>query len=233
MNERIGRIGSTLLAALVALGLSACGDTTGPEGMGTATVQMDRSGGSSSSLALSTVAADARFARVDLDSVAAIHVDVDSVEVHRIGDGEDGEGDGEGPTAGWYGVAVTEAALDLLALPVDETLTIASGSVPAGAYNQLRLFISGATVDFAEGYDPDGEGGIEAGATGVPLVIPSSDQTGIKVPGLSFDVPADAESEVTVSFDEGASVQNLTVTGTGEVRMTPVLTPAGGPPAGT
>lgn len=195
---------------------------------------MNRLGSGSAVLAANAVSADPRFAAVRLDSVAAIHVTVDSVELHRIGDGDGAEnGDGEGPTAGWLGVSVTETDIDLLALPTDQALTIASGSVPAGSYNQLRFFVTGATVDFADGYDPDGDGGLEPGATDVPLVIPSADRTGIKVPGLDFDVAEDAEAEVTVSFDAGHSVQNLVVTGNGQVRMTPVLTPEGGPPAGS
>lgn len=236
MSRRIGGFGTILWTLLLGVALAGCGDdATGPEGMGTATVQMNRAGSGSASLAASTVSADPRFARVDVEQVAAIRVEVDTVELHRVGDGDGEEnGEGEGPSAGWYeiGVTLTEP-LDLMALSAEQTLTIAEGTVPAGTYNQLRFFFEGATVDFAEGFDPDGEGPLEPGATDVPLRIPSGDQTGIKVPGLSFEVAADAESEVTVSFDGGASVQNLVVTGNGEVLMTPVLTPEGGPPAGS
>lgn len=233
MSTRSRAVGTAALAVVLSAGLTACDGATGPEGSGTATVQMNRVGGSAQSLALHTLSLDARFAAVSLDSVEAINVTLDTVEAQRIGGGgEPGEGD-ETP-GGWFEIGVTETELDLLSLPTDQGLTIAEGSLPAGTYNQIRLFFTGATVDFHPDFDPDGEGTMfEAGAMDVPLRIPSGDQTGIKVPGVSFDLAEDATAEVTISFDDGASVQTLTVTGAGEVMMSPVLVADGGPPAGT
>ena len=232
MRQSIRSAGTALFAAFLAVGLTACGDTTGPEDSGTATIQMNRVGGSTQSLALAMLTADARFGAVPLDSVEAINVEIDTVEAHRTGaGGEPGEGDGS--PGGWFAVGVTTGEIDLLSLSTDQTVTIAEGTLPAGSYNQVRLFLTGATVDFHPDFDPDGEGTtFEAGATDVPLVIPSSQQTGIKVPGASFTLEEETTAEVTISFDAGASVQTLIVTGAGQVMMSPVLVPAGGPPAG-
>lgn len=233
MDRSARQVGIVLLGILLAAGLAACDDTTGPEGSGTATVQMNRLGGGAQVLALHVLASDARLASVPLDSVEAINVEIDTVEAHRIDSGSDPDADDETP-GGWIAIGVTIGELDLLSLSTEQTLTIAEGSLPAGSYNQLRFFFTGATVDFHPDFDPDGEGdAFDAGATDVPLVIPSGDQTGIKVPGAAFDLEADEEVEVTVSFDDGASVQTVTVTGAGEVMMNPVLVPEGGPPAGT
>ena len=62
----------------------------------------------------------------------------------------------------------------------------------------------------------------------MPLRIPSSEQTGVKIPGADFTIDAETGTEVTVMFDEGTSVQNITITGAGEVIMNPVLTARGG-----
>ena len=234
MPRPMRRLGSVLLTTLVAVGLAACNGTTGPEGTGTASVQLAKLGGSSAALAAHVVQADPRFASVDLEDVAAIHVTVDTVEAHRVGGGDDGANgeNGNGPPAqrgGWFAVEVTvDDPIDLTELSTTETLTIAEGALPEGDYNQLRLFLAGATVDFAEGVDPDGDGPLAEGATDVPLRIPSSEQTGVKIPGADFTVDAGTGTEVTVTFDENTSVQNLTITGAGEVIMSPVLTAGGG-----
>ena len=233
MQRRIRRLGDALLATLVAVGLTACDSTTGPEGSGTMSVQLAKLGGSSASLAAHVVRADSRFASVELEDVDAINVTVDSVEAHRVGSGSDAEDDGDGDAppeerGGWFAVEVTvEDPFDLTALSTTETLTIAEGALPEGDYNQIRLFLSGATIDFAEGFDPDGDGPLAPGATDVPLRIPSSEQTGVKIPGADFSIDGETGTEVTVTFDEGTSVQNLTITGNGQVIMSPVLTAAG------
>lgn len=233
MNGRTKKIAGTLIAIAAGAGLTACDDAaTGPEGSGTATVGMNRLADGGQSAATLALAKDPRFASIELGDVSAILIEVDSVEAHRIGGG-DGSGADTVP-GGWYGVAVTlTEPLDLMTLSADGSVEIAEGSLPAGSYDQLRLFFTGATIDFAEGVDPDGDGPLAEGATDVELRIPSGAQTGVKVPGVEFEIVADDETPVTVSFDDETSVQNITITGSGEVLMSPVLTGDGGPPAGT
>lgn len=217
MRTKVRALGGALLAVLLGAGLTACSDSTGPEGSGTATIQMARLGSSSASMAASVVGADPRMAELTVEEVDAINVIVDRVEAHRVGSEQDST------PGGWFGIAVEETDLDLKALSTEQALTIASDTLPAGTYDQVRLFLAGATVDFADGVDPDGDGPIAESEDGVELRIPSSEQTGLKVPDASFTLEAEATSEVTILFDEGTSVQNITFTGAGEVILNPVL----------
>lgn len=229
MKTRFQSFGTALLTTLLAFGITACDDTTGPEGPGSATIQLTGMDAGAQSVATRAVAADPRFASVTLDDVESISVTIDRVEAHREGtedDPETEEDEGEG-SGGWFGIDVEASTVDLIQdLSADQSITVAEGELPAGDYDQVRFFFSEATITFASTVEVPGPGEDIAGGEAVALTIPSGAQTGIKVPDASFSV-GEGATEVTIVFDEGTSVQNVTVTGTGEVIMAPVLVAGG------
>lgn len=236
------RTGRPYLAPILAAGavlLAGCGDSaTGPAGQGRATVQMSRSGAGSAALAaLSDRArtdglaanrtAGVTAAAVPLDAVASITVTLDGVQALRAGDTASANGD----DGGWVSLSVEQSEVDLMALPEGDGLTVASGDVEAGQYTAVRLFFSDATITFNREVSFAG-GEAErtfAPDTAHPLRIPSGEQTGIKIPGASFNVDGGETESVTVEFDADASVQNVQVSAAGII-MNPVLAGSGGGP---
>ena len=98
---------------------------------------------------------------------------------------------------------------------------IASDQVAAGSYNNLRIFVSSATITLANDVTVGTET-FAAADNPHELFIPSGEETGIKVPLFGVEVAADAAADVAVAFDEQASVQTIAATGTG-LLMSPVL----------
>lgn len=245
MRTRV--LGGALLAAVTGLLFAGCEGTTGPlatddgpggpdgeasptQNAGIVTFGLSASGGDA---AASVSGRDLRFSSVGLELIESIDVTVDRIEVHRTDDGEEGEeGEGGEGGGGWTSIPLDPPLeLDLLGLSDGEMVELATEELAAGEYNGLRFFFSEATITFAEEYDPSGPAGPFPAGEPIPLDIPSGEQTGIKVPGAAFDVAGGEESTVESLFDEGASVGSLTVTGSGVVKMSPVLKPGDG--AGT
>lgn len=215
--------GGALLAAFAALSVAACGDDpTAPGGTGDFTLTMGQLDGSSAASALTE--RSPRLSQVDLTSVASIVVTVDAVQVHRVDaeeDGENGESGDNGEAGGWIDLGVTEVEIDLRNdLSTDASLAVAEGELPAGDYDGVRFFFSDATITFDPPAQNPSTGEEIAEAS---LVVPSGDQTGIKVPGASFTVEGEGTTEFAVMFDANTSVQNVNITGTGQVMMAPVL----------
>lgn len=227
---RARALGGALLAGIIGLTIVGCegvvdplADDDGPSGEGSPTQEatlttIGFSGGGG--VAAGVSATGPRFSAVALDQIASIEVTVDRVEVHR-------EGDGEGP-GGWRSVTVDPpVTVDLLGLPDDGMVEVASEDLPAGHYDGLRFFFGDATIIFDSEQAVPGPGEDIPAGEPVPLTIPSGAQTGVKVPNAGFDVSDDAGATVEVVFEEDVSVQNVTVTGTGEVIMAPVLAQKG------
>lgn len=225
MPTRIRVLGGALLAAFAGLAVAACGeDATGPEGSGAFELRLAAMQGGATAALTHLATVDARLASVDLEDVETIEVDVDRIEVHRLGDG-----DGDGESGGWISLDTELGTLELLGLPVEDGITVAtSESLPAGDYDGVRFFFTEARITFANPMDVPGPGDDIPAGEAVSLRIPSGEQTGVKVPGASFTVSDGGGTEVTILFDEGTSVRNVTVTGTGEVLMAPVLAPGDG-----
>jgi hypothetical protein len=220
-NSVLKRVfGGTLLTAFLALSLAACGDDlTAPGGTGDFAVTLSQTDGSSTAAALTE--SSPRFSQVELSSVSSILVTVDAVQVHRVDDEENGENGENGEPGGWIDLDVSETQIDLIGdLSGDASFTVAEGDLPAGDYDGVRFFFSEATISFdpPAQHPSSGEEIAEA-----DLVIPSGAQTGIKVPGASFTVEGEGTTEFSVMFDADTSVQNVNITGTGQVMMAPVL----------
>lgn len=219
----------TVVAALVTL--TACDGTAGPEGDGEARVLMSRStSGPSASLLGNGAPGEVGSAGISLESVSSIEVTVDRVELHRA-DAEEVEGEGaDGPPwegeapGGWISLDVEETSLDLLALPVEGGVEIATGDVEAGVYDKARLFVSSATITLDEQVQIGAAATLEPGE--YDLFIPSAEQTGIKVDLADFEVVTDGSGAVVLEFEAGSSVQTVTWTANG-LLMSPVLTAGG------
>lgn len=223
-------LGSTLMAGLMALSLGACDDATGPDGART-TVTLSQLEDGSATMAASMVASETGLAQVTMDEVTSIVVRVTRVQVHRAG-GDDGNGNGNGAGGpAWVDLAVESAEVDLIAdLSDGQTVTLADGELDAASYDQVRLFVDSAAIVFSEPQPLPG-GGDET-VTEAQLEIPSAGQTGIKIPGAGFTVEEESPATVEILFDAGTSVQNINITGTGQVMMAPVLIGENAPESG-
>ena len=99
------------------------------------------------------------------------------------------------------------ATFDLLTLTGGATELLASGEVPVGDYERIRLEISDATLIYKD-------------ATSEPLKI---DSNKVDVP-IPFHIVEGAETGVTLDFDAAASVK-VNETGNGKYILRPVVTP--------
>lgn len=116
--------------------------------------------------------------------------------------------------------------LDLMALPTETagSVEIADGNVPVGQYQMVRLMVGEGEIVF-KGPINLGAAASFDGDTPYTVTIPSGNQTGIKT-DLSFEVTegqgATANAAYLV-FTPGTTFQNVTVTGTSGVMLTPVI----------
>ena len=99
------------------------------------------------------------------------------------------------------------ATFDLLTLTDGATALLASGEVPVGPYNRIRMEISDATLVYMDGRTE-------------PLKIESNK---VDVP-IRFEVLESAPNMVTLDFDAAASV-HVNETGSEKFILRPVVTP--------
>jgi hypothetical protein len=97
------------------------------------------------------------------------------------------------------------ATLDLMHLDADAPRILSEVSVPAGRYSQLRIVVDKADVTLAGGLTFDG------GETTRTLVVPSGEQTGIKV-NILGPIEADPGSWTSLLVDFDAS-RNFVIQG--------------------
>jgi hypothetical protein len=141
-------------------------------------------------------------APIDLSTVEKVEVTITDVIVYP--------GDDEGmPSvdAGPIVLLTHPETFDLLTLTDGATTLLASGEVPAGDYQRIRLEISDATLTYKDG-------------TTAPLKIDSGK---VDVP-IGFHVAADTVNPLTLDFDAAASVQ-VNETATDTLILRPVVTP--------
>jgi hypothetical protein len=217
---------ATLTFATAAL--SACGDDD-VSGLGQpapVTVTLQRTGG-----VLGTQAAAGPQAilagNVDFEDVSSLTTTLTRIEFlpadepdEAEGEG-DGEGEGEGG-GGWISLDVSDVPFDLIALPTTSQpgLVIATGTLPAGSYRKVRLFVSDTAVRFNTTIQIGAAFTFEPNVT-YPVRIPSGEQSGIKT-DIGFTVSAEG-GVVGLVFDEEATLANITATGNGQVILAPVI----------
>lgn len=143
-------------------------------------------------------------APIDLSTVQKVEVTITDVIVYPGDEGSDMPSvDPRGPIV----LLTHPETFDLLTLTDGATTLLASGEVPAGDYQRIRLQISDATLTYKDG-------------TTAPLKIDSGK---VDVP-IGFHVAAGAMNNLTLDFDAGASVQ-VNATGTDTLILRPVVTP--------
>jgi len=139
-----------------------------------------------------------------------VNIIISKIEGHIAGDGEEEEDKGSWePLKEWNG----GFPVDLTEL-IDVSILLASLELEPNKYTQLRLFLNGEASLVLEGEEgPDGP------TVTVPLEIPSSANTGIKL-NRPFEIVAGSITKLTIDFDAEKSVIE---TGNGKYKMKPVI----------
>ena len=230
------RLGVALAVATALPVLAACeGDSAiGPGASGNYQINLARSddGGGAAQSNISAEEAGIRAARLSQESVEAVTINLEAVEVYRLNADTTGSDTTQGPDARWVRVEVVSDSassdsasleVDLTDLPDDSTgIEVAAGDLEAGTYRGLRLRFSGAELVLADSARLGGGDGETYGPGTYDLFVPSGAQTGIKLPSVRFTMTADGSETTTVLADTDASIQNINITGRGFL-MTPVL----------
>lgn len=212
-----------ILPLLAAAALGACGDGTGSNGRADVRVLLSQGGSASAgatllaSASLSGASAD----RVSLSALDSLNVTITAVEalppVSADTTASDSADVGRG---GWVTLTLpTPLNVNLLRLPSDTTggLQLVRGTLLPGTYTRVRLVVSEGSVVFKQAATV-GQATFAAGQR-VALEVPS----GKVKTAANFTVGADSASAVRLVFDPNATVRNVTVTGSGRIKINPVL----------
>ena len=109
------------------------------------------------------------------------------------------------PSDGGDRIVLTEAGgtYDLLTLQDGVTAELASLSIPAGGYHELRMVVEGAELTLKDGYE------FEAGGSTQTLSVPSGSESGIKVKLRTAD--GDEQSGIDIRPGETVLVVDFDV----------------------
>ncbi len=175
------------------------------------------------SLIVTVTKVEVLTAMSDSENAADSAADSAKADSGRMGD-DDGE-DFEEREAGWTTLNIVgSGVLDLVHLPDSGSagLTVASGSLPAGRYRHVRLFVTNPMVFFDSTIvTPQGDT-LKAGV-GYPVTIPSADSTGAAIrTDESFTVPSGG-GNVSLVFDKDDTIRHIVITGDGKILIPPVI----------
>jgi len=138
-------------------------------------------------------------------------------------------GSARGPRFDWYTLTVVSGGrIDLMHLPTetDVALVLATGDVPPGDYQRVRLVVSEGYIWLnTEIVTPQGD--TLPANTAIPVVFPTG---GIMV-AVEFTVP-EGGGDIPLVFDAAETFAHVLVTGDGRVIVTPVMRHRHGPPLG-
>lgn len=176
-----GAMRPVLLACCLALLLSCSGDGGGSD---TGIIQVNLTD-----------------APIDMTTVEKVEVTITDVIVYP------GNDDMPEVNGGPIVLLTRPETFDLLTLTDGATTLLASGEVPAGDYNRIRLEVTDATLTYKDGTEEPLK--IESGKVDVPI---------------RFHVGADETSAVTLDFDAAASVM-VNETASDTLILRPVVTP--------
>jgi hypothetical protein len=112
-----------------------------------------------------------------------------------------------------------------MALPSEDEspVIIGAGTVPEGEYDRVRIFVEDEEIVFLETFTV-GQVTYEADVE-YEVEIPSGDNAGIKT-DLAVTVQADDEGnvqDVALLFDSEATFNGVVTTGSGRIKLPPVL----------
>ena len=219
----------TFFAVFAAVAVAgACADSTGSSGMGSVEVTMQQVSAPLAQVADVFLSPTGTAGRVDKEKVDSLFIWVSSIGFLPVDSTEaDTTDDGEEEEYPWIWMDLDSVVrIDLMALPAeaDSVVVIGDGSVPVGDYRKLRMIVADAQVYFNEmisvgnqAYEIDTEYLVD---------VPSGAQSGLKT-DVSFTVEADSATAaplgVNVLFDPDMTFNNVTATGSGRVKITPVL----------
>lgn len=177
-----------LAVAAIAVPLfTACSESSGGSGSGTGTVNVRMTD-----------------APINMDEVQSVMVTIDGVILYPS------DSDDDMPQVNPLGaipILTHPDTFDLLTLTGGATTLLASGEVPAGRYQRIRLEVSKAELIFKDG-------------TIEPLKLESGK---VDVP-IAFDLGVDETETMTLDFDAAASVQ-VNETASDKYILRPVVTP--------
>ena len=158
------------------------------------------------------------------DSENAADSGADSAKADS-GKGDDDGEDFEEKEFGWTTLSVVgSGTLDLVHLPDSASagLMVASGSLPAGKYKHVRLFVTNPMI-FFDSTIVTPQGDTLKPGVGYPVVIPSADSTGAAIrTDESFTVPSGG-GNVSLFFDKDDTVRHIVITGDGKILIPPVI----------
>ncbi len=112
------------------------------------------------------------------------------VDVDALGHDHDDDDDS------WVTLAIGPFTLDLLSLQGGSVATLGVAQLPAGDVDSLRLVLQDGPSNYV----------VTSAGTTLPLVVPSDEQTGIRVTG-DFDAQACATGHVTLEFAGRHSIE--------------------------
>ena len=233
-SQTFRKIKTLAAAAGLVIVAGACGEVAGiDDGMGEVQVTLQEA---TAEALFNVVAADfvsapeATAGRVDRNNVRSLDVTVDGIQILPYCE-DAGEQLGDGQCEDLWETFDLDGAtfeLNLLALPSEDEDPISLGvaTVPVGEYHKIRLFVSRAEVtfkaDITVGHSTFLAYDEENPETVHPVEISSAQNTGIKA-DIDLVVEDGAEGEVGLLFDAEATFRNVIATGSGRVKMPPVL----------
>lgn len=136
----------------------------------------------------------------DSETYVAINLTIYKIQIHLAGEDEEDEGE-------WVELILNEPTECNLIELKDESILLSEDELTPGKYTQIRLFVTDASLD------------IELGEIGVPVEIPSADQTGRKLIH-PFEIIAGETIELTIDFD---AEESIIKTGDGSYKLNPVI----------
>jgi hypothetical protein len=212
------RMFAALAIAVSTLAFGACSDTTGPDGVGQASVVLTSDAAAASvspELSLS-VAGD-----VPTSAVSNLFLAVTRVDLHLVGgDAEEGEESEDG--GAWVSLELSLLEpVDILAL-AGTGVELAAGTVPAGTYNQARIYFETSELVLGEQIVVNG---LTLDPGSYDVTVPSAAESGLKIQFSATDVAEVVEGEVeTVGIVVGmdATIGTLVWNANG-FQLSPVL----------
>jgi len=226
MSQKLLRIA---VLGTLAVGAAACSDTAGVTATAPVAVSLKIDGSALASSALDGTAL-LSMGRINASEVDSLFIEVtglsflscDSTCPDAGTNPMNGDANPENDCCGeWITLPLDAPAwIDLMALPADadSAFVIASGDLPIGEYQKIRINVSGAFIWFntdqskgQEQFLPDTEYGVTVPSgrlnTNVGLTV-EDDGTGVPL-------------AVNLVFDPGMTFQNVHTTGSGKVILTP------------
>lgn len=209
----------TVGAGVLALALSACGESLSLDAAGNLAMTLQRAeaplfGG------FPAPSNETEQRSVQPDTVSSFRVTVTAVQYLRAGS------DTSGP-AGWNTLYLrAPVTVDLMALPStsDSAQVFASGQIEAGSYTRVRLVVTNPRIRF-KGAISFGIGGILQGGVDYGVALASA-QNGIEAAAnvtVESSASGGESSSVHLVFDENASLGTVSVTGSGTVQLSAVI----------